>query len=186
MKKALSVFGRAFMVALALVFVSGLVSCKESDDEEEEYIPILPYSPGSVLGTWKSAKGDSYVFTENTFVNYMYDGAKAEYTLNLVDAAEVEGTENPTYYLYYKAPETSSYSGSYVDGEGVTQTYSGTYYTKDYYTAVRVIVKSATVLDISTACNASYKTEDASLATVKSDFTIANGFFGSNIEYTKQ
>lgn len=181
MKKALSVFGRAFMVALALVFVSGLVSCKESDDGEEESIPILPYSPVSVLGTWKSAKGDSYVFTENTFVNYMYDGAKAEYTLNLVDAAEVEGTENPTYYLYYTAPETFTYSSEY---DGVV--YSGTYYTKDYYTAVRVIVKSSTVLDISTACNADFKTEDASLATVKSDFTIANGFFGSNIEYTKQ
>lgn len=180
MKKALSVFGRAFFCALALVFVSAFVSCKESDDDEGEVIAELSEFPSSLKGTWKSSGGDSYVISETAFENYMYDGAEASYSLNYKGGAEVEGAAEPTYYLWYQSPETYTYSMTYG-----TDTYEGTYYTENYYTAVRVIVKSETVLDVSCACDASYKTEDPDFATVKSTFRIGNGFFPSNVEYTK-
>ena len=178
MKKALNaVFGRAFVFALAASLTFCFVSCKESDDEEEETTPVASV-PAELVGTWKSASGDTYVIGKSTFSNYMYDGADASYTINLVEVSELKETENLTYYLYYQSPE----SFPMVYG-GVSY---GNYYTKNYYTAVRVIVKSDSVLDICCACNAEFKSEDADFETVKNTFTIGNGFFGSKIEYTKQ
>ncbi|MCR5218522.1 hypothetical protein [Treponema sp.] len=176
MKKALSAFSRAFFIALSIFMVSGLISCKSDDDSSPVTFEISEV-PSALQGTWLSSADDSYDITNDTFVNYMYEGAKESYTLNFVGAAEVEGTEKPTYYLYYKSPETYTYT--YGD-------YSGTYYTKNYYTAVRVIVESDTVLDICCACNKdTYVSEAVDLETVVSDFTIDGGYFERNTEYTK-
>ena len=176
MKSARFYLGRTLLALCAVLFISsGFVSCKQDDDSAEQTYELSKIAP-ELAGTWKSTWGDSYTITATTFTNYQYEGADASYTLNLVAAAKVEGTDKPTYYLYYKSPETYTYSSEY---NGVT--YSGTYYTKGYYTAVRVIVTSDHSLDICCAYN--NVSEDKSLSKVKKDFTISNGYFGSNTEY---
>ena len=168
--KAKKLFASIFVL---LTLTIGITSClPDATDPETTSVDL----PQSIVGTWQSSYGDKYIISDDKLINTYTDVAGAQYSLNVIDIKQIEGTENNSYYLYLQSPEDYSYEYS-----GITYYY----YHKNYYTAFYIEVLSDSTLKISGACNSTtWESENSDYDTVLSDFTLGNGYFGNQPEYT--
>ena len=168
--KAKKLFASIFVL---LTLTIGITSClPDATDPDTTSVDL----PQSIVGTWQSSFGDKYIISDDKLINTYTDVAGAQYSLNVIDIKQIEGTENNSYYLYLQSPEDYSYE------------YSGTtyyYYHQNYYTAFYIEILSDSTLKISGACNAIFESENSDYDIVLNNFNIDKGYFGNQPEYTK-
>lgn len=164
MKSTRFVFGRAFAVLCALLFVSfGFMSCQQED--ETEYVNY------SLTGTWQSSYGEIFKITSTSLSNGGSWGDAYAGNNLVVSYTNDEATSGYIYIKYTRAMNPDySYSETAPDVG------------KWYAIAFKELTASSVSLSGAYGTVSSTSTLEEAIST----FTIANGYFTSYSECVKQ